>query len=461
MADTPRAGIYCRISRSDLEDTTKVEDQERISRDLATRLGWDVAEVYVDNNRSAWKKNRKREAWDAMLTAIGEGRLDAIIVYHGDRLIRQPWDLEQLLNLADTKGIRLASPTGVRNLDDSQDRIMLRVLTAFACGSSDDTSRRKKDGFERMRRQGLVRSGGRGGRPFGFATDMVTHIPAEVAIIREAAARILSGESTGAIARDLSARGVRTPARNPFIHQTLTKMLARPRYAGLMPDGVSKAAWEPVLDRQTWEEVRAQLAVRALVVPAPSNARKWLLSGIAECGACGKPLQINAAHRQRNSEGPAYRCVQPGCRKVHRAAGFLDAYVTARTVNRLGDPAVAQARLPETPGLAAELMTLTERRAEAEQVIASYADRPERLAVLARALDSIDDRIAAVRDRIGAGSERRVLGAHAGITLEEFAILPLDVRRTLISACYRVTVFPASARGPGFRTQDVRLALRE
>lgn len=456
-----RAGIYTRISLATLGDTTKLDDQERICRDLAARLGWEVAGVYTDHSRSAWQLNRKRPGWDAMLADVEAGKINAIVTYHGDRLIRRHEDLSELIKLSRTKGVRLASPTGERNLDNDDDQFVLEIEVSMAKRESANTSRRRKQQYERWRREGKVRSGGRGGRAFGFATDGVTHIPGETAIVREAAARILAGESTGAIARDLTARGVRTPAGNPVTHGTLSKMLARPRYAGLMPGGLARAAWEPVLDRETWEAVCAQIEVRAKAVPRPSNARRWLLSGIAECGVCHQPLQINSAHKRRRSEGPAYRCVTPGCRKVHRRALYLDAYITGRVVRRLNEPAIARAHIPDTPGLAGELLTLTERRAEAEQVIASYADRPERLAVLARALDSIDDRIAAIRDQIAASGSRRILSTHAGISRQDFEALPLDTRRALVAAAYRIEVLPTGRRGPGFHAESIRCVPRD
>src|SRR5260221_532914 len=116
-----RAGIYCRLSRAIDGSTEKVEDQARICHEMCARLGWDVAEVYSDNSLSAWRKNRKRPRWDAMLEAVEAGQLDALAVYHGDRLIRHPGDLEKLIDLADTRGIKLAAPTGVRNIDNDDD----------------------------------------------------------------------------------------------------------------------------------------------------------------------------------------------------------------------------------------------------------------------------------------------------------------------------------------------------
>ncbi|MBS2964556.1 recombinase family protein [Actinocrinis puniceicyclus] len=70
------AAIYCRISKTHDEDQTGVERQERICRDVAERLRLQVASgnAYIDNNRSAWQRNRKRPGWDRLLAAIESGQ---------------------------------------------------------------------------------------------------------------------------------------------------------------------------------------------------------------------------------------------------------------------------------------------------------------------------------------------------------------------------------------------------
>ncbi|MCL7365402.1 recombinase family protein [Streptomyces ardesiacus] len=69
------AAIYCRISHVNDDDQTGVEHQERICRDVADRLGLIVDEdqVFVDNNRSAWQRKRKRPGWDALLAEASKG----------------------------------------------------------------------------------------------------------------------------------------------------------------------------------------------------------------------------------------------------------------------------------------------------------------------------------------------------------------------------------------------------
>ena len=442
-------------------DTTKTDDQERICRELAARLGWDVAEVYTDHSRSAWARNRKRPAWDAMLAAVDAGDISAIVVYHGDRLIRQPDDLGALLKLADGKGVLLASPSGTRDLANYDDRFVLYIEAAMAMRESDNTSRRRQAQYERMRRQGLVRGGGRGGRAFGFATDGVTHYPHEVKLIREAARRILAGESAGAICADWRERGIRTVTGIPFGHFPLRKMLQRPRLAGLMPDGIAKAAWEPVLDPGDWQMVCAVLAARAAGFGTATNARRYLLSGIAECGVCGWPLQVNPSKGRDGRYVVGYACREAGCKKVYRSQPHLDAYVTGAVVRRLANRSNPEPPMPAPSGVAAELAALTERRAEVEDVIASLAEHPgQRIDVLARALASFDEKITAAREQMTARAGAALAAAHAGISAKEFADEPLAVRRELVRATYAITVLPASRRGPGFDPRDVILSPR-
>ena len=192
-AVTVRAGIYCRMSLAIQDDTAKIDDQERMCRLTAERLGWEVIDVYQDNNRSAWKHNRKRPAWDRMLADIEAGKINGIIVYHGDRLTRQPMDLEILISLSRTRGIKLASPTGVRDLNDDDHQFQLGIEANVYRKESAATSRRRKMQYERWRREGRTRPGGRGGRAYGFATDGITQVPEECQHIRDMAGMLLDG----------------------------------------------------------------------------------------------------------------------------------------------------------------------------------------------------------------------------------------------------------------------------
>ncbi|MFF7966685.1 recombinase family protein [Streptomyces sp. NPDC007903] len=175
-----RPCFYGRLSFAPDGSVEKVERQEADGRSMGERLGWPpFCCVYVDNSRSAWQRNRNRPDWDRMLATMdateahlvpGDSKADhvhdGIMVYHGDRLIRQPYDLELLLNLADQRHVPLASVSGVRNLASPDDRFILRIEAAQACRQSDDTSRRVRRGLLANAQKGRMKWGGV--RTFGW-----------------------------------------------------------------------------------------------------------------------------------------------------------------------------------------------------------------------------------------------------------------------------------------------------
>ncbi len=234
----------------------------------------------------------------------------------------------------------------------------------------------------------------------------------------------------------------------------MRKLLARPRYAGLMPDGQSPAAWPAILDRGTWESVCAVLGRRAAGFGYATNARKHLLSGLVLCGACQHPLRFKPSKGKGSGQyQTGYGCVQPGCRKVWRDQVMLDAYVTRRVLNRLAHPANPEPQVPAAPGLASEFAALSGQLAEVDDALGDHTRGP--VAALLARREGIERRLAELRDLAAGDAAARLRSAHAGITQAAWDGLPLAGRRALVAACFRVVVRPASKRGPGFRTQDV------
>jgi site-specific DNA recombinase len=462
-----RACVYCRISLARFGDTVKVDEQERICRDLAAARRWSIDDTHVfkDNSLSAWRKDRKRPGWDAMLAAIERREVDAIIVYHGDRLIRQPWDLELLLRLADDHHIQLASATGQRDLSSEDDRFILRIEAAAACREVAATSRRLKTYYDRRAEQGIVRLGGRGGRAFGFEADGLTVREADAEMIREAADRILAGESVSAICRDLNARGYRTTTGGEFAHSSLSKLLQRPRLAGLVAHHgriVGPAAWPAILDRGTWEAVCAALSGKAQILGfAPTNERRYLLSGLAVCGSCGWAVAVR--HNSRRSDLIGYGCINPDCdRKVHRHMGKVDLYVRGAVVALLADPKIRQRLAPRADaGLGVELERLEARRrrlvARQADLLATSDDDVVDMEAFRGAVAQVDEQIAGVRSRLGESVASRTLQGLFGIGGDEFAGLPLARQRGAVRVLLRVTILPTGRRGPVFDPSSILL----
>lgn len=455
-----RAVIYCRISLATHGDRTKVERQEKLCRRVAKRLGWEVTVVYCDNNKSAWQRNRKRKEWDAMLAAIEAGEADAVIVYHGDRLIRQPWDLEKLLSLADGKGIRLASPTGTHNLDDTDDRYRLRQDVAAACRESDRISKRTKDAHLDRAERGVKKRRG-GMRPFGYKRSGKLH-EIEAEAYRDAVARVLAGESMRSIVRDWNKSSLLTTAGNPWSVGTLSLVLRNPRYAGLSTykgEVVGKGKWTAAIEREQWESLQAVLgAVRDRYGrPNHTSTSKYLLTYIATHGGedgCGSVMQMR---RNGRNAALSYVCSDTECKhRMMRNMAHVDAYVTGVVLGRLADPRL-WAALEATPGddgAGAELAAL-EAKSKAARARFTNSLTMTDVELEAILLD-LNRRMEAVRDRIAARGKVHVLHGCRDMTRQEWDALPVDRRRAIVKATVAVEILP-SRKGRGFDESSVRV----
>ena len=69
---------------------------------FAAGRGWPVAEVYVDDDRSAYS-GKARPEYRRMLADIADGAIDAVVVWHLDRLHRQPRELEEFFEVCDAR----------------------------------------------------------------------------------------------------------------------------------------------------------------------------------------------------------------------------------------------------------------------------------------------------------------------------------------------------------------------
>lgn len=454
-----RAAVYTRLSYSPDGSVESVERQEADCRRVAERFNASIDEVFCDNNRSAWRRNVRRRGWEKLLEGIAAGRWDLIITYHGDRLMRQPRDLEELLTLADNQALSLASVQGIRDLSNADDRFILRIEVAHACRSSDDTSRRVRDKAEAAAMAGRYQAGRY--RGYGYSRDG-TIIEAEAAVIREAADRVLAGASLRSVLHWLIASGVPTVTGAAWTRAAVRGILTHPRIAGLRAlrgELVGPGTWEPIIDREVWEDLCRVLTPRRRGTGRPPTARVHLLSGIALCASCETGL---TAHKRSDHTTHVYYCANPACPgpKVSRAKTHIDAYVAAATVGMLNDPDLLD-RLDSArrePEAAREITSLEQRKAEAEATLRELADRGDvdpRL--VAESISGFDRRLGELRNRLAATERDRLLVKYAGITREAWEALPLDVQRLLVASCLRVTVLPSSRRGPGFDPGSVRL----
>ncbi|MBE1566309.1 recombinase family protein [Nonomuraea africana] len=301
------AAIYCRISHVRDEDQTGVDRQERICLATAERLGLIVnpKNIFIDNNRSAWTRDRKRPGWDALLAVMRKG-ITHVIAYHPDRLMRQPRDLEELLTISDEHGITLHGEANRRDLSDPDDRFFLRIEVAHACRSSDDTSRRVKATMLDRARDGKPKTGGK--RRYGYAPNAVDIIPEEAKVIRWIFESFLDGMTPFQMMEDLNRRGVKTAQGKLWRINTLLNVIDSTHVASIMVfrgKQIGKGTWPAIIDEGMWREAQERRTFRsAAFKETHARTRFYLLRGIVYCSACGR-LMVG---RSMNDGRPVYMC---------------------------------------------------------------------------------------------------------------------------------------------------------
>lgn len=450
LAYMPEAVIYCRASQDRTGAGLSVAGQETDCRGFAGVHGLAVRAVYADNDITASGK-KVRPAYRRMLADLEQRPGTTVIVWHTDRLHRHLAELESYIALAEEHGIvTRAVRAGDLDLATASGRMVARMLGVVARHELEHMSERRKAGKARAAAAGRWK-GGR--RPFGYAGDGVTVIPGEAAAIAQAASDVLGGVSLHAISRAWNGRGVLTATGGQWTPREVSRMLRRPRNAGLMEhqgnvvEGV-RAEWAPVVDEDTWRGVCAILNDPARRT-TPGPARRWLLSGFAECGVCGDGTTVitsKTAGKGRPMR-PVYRCrsKQDGRQHVARDVASLDAFVIEAAIERLRQPEFARAMQPGddsdgTARLHAQLTVAQDRLGEAARL---YAARTIDAAQLTTITATLNAELAEVSRKLADLADRDALGEFTG---RDPAVvwegLDLGHRRAVIKVLMRVIVDP-------------------
>jgi DNA invertase Pin-like site-specific DNA recombinase len=346
MRSVRSAGIYARISNDPGGEGLGVARQVTECQRLAAQRGWPVLDVFVDNDVSAFGHQRRPE-YERLLDAIRNGFVDAVVVYHLDRLTRRPRELETFVDICDRAGITsLGTVAGDVNIGTSDGLLVARITAAVAANESASKSRRLRSKWRQVAESGQPLGGA--ARAYGYEPDGLTIREVEADVIRRCAAEVISGVSIRRLAMSLNDLGVPAAKGGVWRSTSLRNVLMNPRTAGLRAHCgqiVATGTWTAILTCDVQAEVIASIQARSLRGRRPSQ--RYLLSGLLRCGRCGETLYAST-HRdfRRYACGPEPE--HHGCGRVSVVAAPLEALITESVLSRWQSSADADGQGGET-----------------------------------------------------------------------------------------------------------------
>lgn len=355
---TRKAVVITRISDARDGEHGGVDRQETDCRALCTREDLHVVAVLTENDTSAYTRRRIavpgsdrpvlrviRPKFRQALDMLWNRQADVLVAYDLDRTVRDPRDLEDLIEITDLvrddvrKGrsdrpeILVRSVTGSLDFGEhGDDPTTARIFVAIANKSSRDTARRVARKRQELAAEGRFTGGP---RPYGYTSDGMTVVPDEADVVREIARRILTRESLHSIVRWLTDQGVPSTTGKPWTLASVRTIMTSPRIAGISSyKGVEQGPgqWPEIIPEDIYRGVAAMLTDPARKT-SPGNKPRHLGSGLYLCGRCGSPMRSSTKRYGSGRLETVYRCTSQA--HLIRKAEPLDLEVTALILRRL------------------------------------------------------------------------------------------------------------------------------
>ena len=385
---------YFRISNEDRDKAQKLKDesnslihQRLLIRDYIREhdeLSDFVVVEYSDDGYTG--TNFERPQFQQMLAAAKRGEIQCIIVKDFSRLGRNFLEVSEYIDrVFPSLGVRLIS---IGDSYDSNDysgttagmSVAVRNLI-YECYSKDLSVKVRTAMMTRMEKAHYVTAPAYGYRKAPDDKHQLIPDPETAPVVKEIFARVLAGESTTEVAKELNRRGVPTPLQyknhrlrrdcqglDPqWTRQKVLQILQNRKYTGTMINHMKESrflrdttqrktqetewyvrenAHEPLISREEYE--RANQSLRHPVGYA--RKERETLDAVYYCGYCGYKL-----HKTMGAD-PLFFCETPHCqesapckgmrwRKSELEAVLLPSYRVQRML--LGDLAMNVDQIPK------------------------------------------------------------------------------------------------------------------
>ncbi|WP_411820850.1 recombinase family protein [Hyphococcus formosus] len=325
-----RCVVYARVSTTrQAEQNISIPDQISRARKYAEARGFEIVGEYVERGASA--RDDRRPKFQAMVEAASQKQkpFDIILVHSFSRFFRDEVHFELYRRRLEKRGVSVISITQETG-DGPGGELTRRVIALMDEMRSKEDAKHVKRGMEENARQGFWNGAM---APLGYkivaAEKRGDKVKKKLAIDPQSAETVklifklfVEGDGKAGplgvknIASWLNARGYKTPRGGAYYTSRVYAILTNETYAGNAWFNRKNTATGEIRPREQWIKTtvpviipgatfrRVQMLLkdkRPSKTPPRLVSSKVLLSGLAICEGCGKPLMMTTG------KGGAYR----------------------------------------------------------------------------------------------------------------------------------------------------------
>lgn len=399
---------YERLSKDRSLRGINVDIQREEIDECAEDTGDPIRHHYCDNDISASEFSTKpRDEYLLLLDDIRRGVVSEIIITEVPRLARKTEEAIELITYSKVTALRYIRTTDgmVYDLHTPRGKKSFRDAVSDAEFESDQTSTRQHRKVNKSAERGKPHGGQ---RRYGYEGAIfnehgilmnpgrvgIAKIDSEIALLTEAADRIIAGERELDVVRDYNKRGLLTGSGTKWRAGNLMSMLTqKSRIAfGEFPGKGTRvhkgkeyeAIWGAVFSKEQYELLRsAQLRVRTQRNGKGRRpGRSYTYTGLVYCGKCGSLAYGNGRTLASGTYQRRYVCkktdnygVQVGCGGTMRSADPLEMLVKEAVLYRFDTPDIANALAPRTDEveLKAVMQKLSSLRVRRQEIVEERA----------------------------------------------------------------------------------------
>lgn len=300
--------VYARVSTDEQASGqySSIDSQVDICKhyiEIQKEKGWHFVASYTDPGFSG--KDLERPGIQQVISDIKQGKIDVLIVYKIERLVRSIKDFYMLWDLFEAHNVTFVSATQQFDSSNAMGKLMLNVLLSFAQFERENTSEKTRDKMKQRARLGKWHGGL---YPFGYdyskETKKLSINKTESTAVKKTFSMFIEGRKPTEIANHLNAKGLRTKSRkittkagitkttgeNRFNDDFIKKIVLNPIYKGFVHfNGEEfKGEHQALVSTQIWEKANQLMKP---ITPRKTEYAKdnhtHLLKGLLKCGQCG------------------------------------------------------------------------------------------------------------------------------------------------------------------------------